>query len=291
MGPGFANIIIKPSNQPFFEGKETLEMGRGFRPQAAHPVKNNSSIPPPRPIKRYVVNNYRSVTVHLPWRVNLEKIMHAPWDFDVSSVHWTSIKIGAQVHYFVLILERKVNMQLLIKFIHEVKELLVFFVWWIRHLRKFSNITNKIKLPVKLMNQSYTHVNAPYTFAHTRERGSECNCTKIMHACYFHVFWESWIHIGCSMRILYVESMNMKLRQQPKLFMLSLFCFCFFPSRFFLQELLKAMEAGCRTRNPPSILTDATTQRISMQKFAAKECHSEVKIKHETGYSLFKFIV
>ena len=29
-------------------------------------------------------------------------------------VHWTSIKIEAQVHYFVWILEHKVNMQLLI---------------------------------------------------------------------------------------------------------------------------------------------------------------------------------
>ena len=29
-------------------------------------------------------------------------------------VHWTSIKIEAQVHYFVQILEHKVNMQLLI---------------------------------------------------------------------------------------------------------------------------------------------------------------------------------
>ena len=46
--------------------------------------------------------------------------MHARWDFDASSdepegwVHWTSIKIEAQVHYFVWILEHKVNMQLLI---------------------------------------------------------------------------------------------------------------------------------------------------------------------------------
>ena len=29
-------------------------------------------------------------------------------------VHWTSIKIEAKVHYFVIILEHKVNMQLLI---------------------------------------------------------------------------------------------------------------------------------------------------------------------------------
>ena len=46
--------------------------------------------------------------------------MHARWDFDASSaqtegwVHWTSIKTETQVHYFVYILEHKVNTQLLI---------------------------------------------------------------------------------------------------------------------------------------------------------------------------------
>ena len=50
---------------------------------------------------------YRLITAYLLLRVNLDKIMHVRWDFDASSaqtqrwVHWTSIKIEAQVHYFV----------------------------------------------------------------------------------------------------------------------------------------------------------------------------------------------
>ena len=55
--------------------------------------------------KNDLVINYRLMTAYLLLRVNLDKIMHARWDFDVSSarvwVHWTSIKIEVQVHYFV----------------------------------------------------------------------------------------------------------------------------------------------------------------------------------------------
>ena len=40
-------------------------------------------------------------------------------------------------------------------------------------------------------------------YAHTRVRCSECNCTKIMHALYFRIFWQSRIQIGCIMHILY----------------------------------------------------------------------------------------
>ena len=36
-------------------------------------------------------------------------------------------------------------------------------------------------------------MNAPYAYAHARVRCAECNCTKIMHARYFRVFWVSWI--------------------------------------------------------------------------------------------------
>ena len=53
-------------------------------------------------------NNYRLITAYLLLRVNLDKIMHARWDFDASSAQtregeciWTSIKIEVQVHYFV----------------------------------------------------------------------------------------------------------------------------------------------------------------------------------------------
>ena len=60
-----------------------------------------------------------------------------------------------------------------------------------RHFIKFkklSNITNKIQLPKKQMNQSYACMNAPYAYAHARIRCSECNCTKTMHVRYFRVF-------------------------------------------------------------------------------------------------------
>ena len=56
------------------------------------------------------------------------------------------------------------------------------------------------------MNQPYARVNAFY--ATLRVRCLECNDTKIMHACYFCVFWVSSIQIGCSMRVVYAECMN-----------------------------------------------------------------------------------
>ena len=54
-----------------------------------------------------MINIYKLITVYLLLQENLDKIMHARWDFDVSSARkqkvnaWTSIKIEAQVHYFV----------------------------------------------------------------------------------------------------------------------------------------------------------------------------------------------
>ena len=50
---------------------------------------------------------YRLITAYLLLRVNLDKIMHARWDFDASSAQTRrvsaldSIKIEVQVHYFV----------------------------------------------------------------------------------------------------------------------------------------------------------------------------------------------
>ena len=41
-------------------------------------------------------------------------------------VHWTSIKIEAQVHYFATILEHKVNTQILIYFTRDIPNFLVF---------------------------------------------------------------------------------------------------------------------------------------------------------------------
>ena len=39
MGPDLQKIRKKALNQPFFEGQKSLDMGKGFRPRAAHPVK------------------------------------------------------------------------------------------------------------------------------------------------------------------------------------------------------------------------------------------------------------
>ena len=44
MGPNFLNSQISR----IFEGEKSLDMGRGFKPWATHPVKNNFSIPSPR---------------------------------------------------------------------------------------------------------------------------------------------------------------------------------------------------------------------------------------------------
>ena len=40
-------------------------------------------------------------------------------------------------------------------------------------------------------------------YAHADVMCSECNCTKIIHARYFHVFWVSSIQISCSVRGVY----------------------------------------------------------------------------------------
>ena len=40
MGPVLRKFRKKKAlNQPFFEGEKSLDMGKGFRPRAAHPVK------------------------------------------------------------------------------------------------------------------------------------------------------------------------------------------------------------------------------------------------------------
>ena len=39
MGPDFRKFWKKALNQPFFQGEKSLDMGKGFRPRAAHPVK------------------------------------------------------------------------------------------------------------------------------------------------------------------------------------------------------------------------------------------------------------
>ena len=39
MGPDLRKFRKKALNQPFFEGEKSLDMGKGFRPRAAHPVE------------------------------------------------------------------------------------------------------------------------------------------------------------------------------------------------------------------------------------------------------------
>ena len=39
MGSDLRKFRKKALNQPFFEGEKSLDMGKGFRPRAAHPVK------------------------------------------------------------------------------------------------------------------------------------------------------------------------------------------------------------------------------------------------------------
>ena len=60
-----------------------------------------------------------------------------------------------------------------------------------------NKITRKVNEPILCAHQCTLH------YAHAHVRCSECNCTIIMHAPYFRIFWVSWIHIGCSMRRVY----------------------------------------------------------------------------------------
>ena len=57
------------------------------------------------------------------------------------------------------------------------------------------------------MNKPYTHGKQPYVRdTHTRMQRGRCleyNCTKIMHARYFRVFWVSSIQIGHYMCVVY----------------------------------------------------------------------------------------
>ena len=62
--------------------------------------------------------------------------MQARWDFDASSAQTQRVSEldkhqnwSAKVHYFVTILKHKVNTQLLIYFIHDVKKLFSLSMW------------------------------------------------------------------------------------------------------------------------------------------------------------------
>ncbi|XP_077998228.1 pleckstrin homology domain-containing family M member 2-like [Glandiceps talaboti] len=57
-------------------------------------------------------------------------------------------------------------------------------------------------------------------------------------------------------------------------------------TRYFLSVLMKAMEDGSRTRELPSVLRDATTQLITIRKFASQECRCEPSEVNLILYSL-----
>lgn len=50
----------------------------------------------------------------------------------------------------------------------------------------------------------------------------------------------------------------------------------FFSSRCFLSALKSAMVKGCREPPYPSVLTDATMEKLALTKFISQESHCEV---------------
>ena len=46
MGPDLQKFRRGKKYQPFFEGEKSLQIGKGFRPWAAHPVKKSFEYPP-----------------------------------------------------------------------------------------------------------------------------------------------------------------------------------------------------------------------------------------------------
>ena len=51
------------------------------------------------------------------------------------------------------------------------------------------------------------------------------------------------------------------------------------PHRFFLASLKSAMIKGCREPPYPSILTDATMEKLALAKFVAQESKCEVRTR------------
>lgn len=52
----------------------------------------------------------------------------------------------------------------------------------------------------------------------------------------------------------------------------------FFAYSWFLSVLKSAMVKGCREPPYPSVLTDATMEKLALTKFVSQESHCEVKI-------------
>ena len=62
----------KPVNQPFFEGEKSLDMGLGFRPLSAYPVKIFQVSPPPRPpVTGYKTDTSNMLTGHIQHIVDM----------------------------------------------------------------------------------------------------------------------------------------------------------------------------------------------------------------------------
>ena len=132
------------------------------------------------------------------------------WDFDASSVqtrrmsapnehqNWSTnalifcLNSRAQNKYSVISLIHTKRKRTFYSFnvINKISFLEVFKYY------QQNKITQEIKESVCTrectIHHRYTHVMC-----------SECKCMKIMHAVYFHVFWVSWVQIGCSMRLVY----------------------------------------------------------------------------------------
>ena len=100
---------------------------------------------------RYI---YRLITAYLLLRVNLDKIMHARWDFDASSARtWRVNALDKHQNWSASALfclnSRAQSKYAVVNLIHTRRKqtFLSFIMWEIRHFGKFRshlNITNKI---------------------------------------------------------------------------------------------------------------------------------------------------
>ena len=116
--------------------------------------------------------NYRLITAYLLLRVNLDKIMHARWDFDASSArtrrvsaldkhqNWSAsalfcLNFRAQSKYAVVNLIHTRRKQSFFLLLCDKQDILV-------SLKVIQIMTNKIQLPVQKINQPYARVNELY---------------------------------------------------------------------------------------------------------------------------------
>ena len=99
-------------------------------------------------------NNYRLITAYLLLWVNLDKIMHARWDFDASSARTRRVSAldkhqNWSASALFCLISREQSKHAVVNLIHTRRKqtFLSFIMWWIRHFSKFEshlNITNKI---------------------------------------------------------------------------------------------------------------------------------------------------